>query len=108
LQVTVRVSPRELSQSDLVDHLRTVIYETGVIADSIVLTIDDRSLQGDLGLMHHTLRSVRKLGVRLALDDSGGGIGALGHLRGLEIDVLRIDPTYLTSITDSQRDRAVI
>lgn len=108
LQVTVSVSPRELSQSDLVDQLRAVIHETGVIADSIVLTIDDRSLQGDLGLMHHTLRSVQKLGVRLALDDSGGGIGSLGHLRGLEIDVLRIDPTYLTSITDSQRDRAVI
>jgi diguanylate cyclase (GGDEF)-like protein len=108
LQITVSVSPRELSQSDFVEHLDAVIRETGAVAESVVVVIDERSLRADLGLIHQTLRAMRKIGVRLALDDVGGGLGALGHLRGLEIDLLRIDPSYLTSVTDSQRDRAVV
>lgn len=112
LQVTIRVTPRELSQSDFVEHLQHVLADTGAQPDSLVLEIDERALLGDLGLLRQTLRSVRKLGVRLGLDDFGAGLGSLGHLRSLDIDILKIGPSYITSFDplfeDAARDRAVL
>jgi diguanylate cyclase (GGDEF)-like protein len=108
LQVTVTVSPREVSQSDFVDQLQQALTETGARPDTIVIEIDERTLLGDLGLLRQTLRAVRKLGVRIGLDDFGAGLGSLGHLRNFEIDVLRIDQSYVSSLTDSPRDQAVV
>jgi predicted signal transduction protein with EAL and GGDEF domain len=108
LQVTLNVSPREVSQSDFVDNLHQIIVETGAFPDAVVVEIDERSLLGDLGLLRQTLRAVRKLGVRLGLDDFGAGLGSIGHLRTLEIDVLKIDPSFVSTFADSQRDHAVV
>jgi diguanylate cyclase (GGDEF)-like protein len=108
LQVTIAVSPRELSQSDFVEQLHLAIVDTGAHAETIVVEIDERALLGDLGLLRQTLRAVRRLGVRIGLDDFGAGLGSLGHLRNFEIDVLKIDQSYVTSLTESQRDQAVV
>jgi EAL domain-containing protein (putative c-di-GMP-specific phosphodiesterase class I) len=74
----------------------------------MVIEIDERSLLGDLGLLRQTLRAVRKLGVRIGLDDFGAGLGSLGHLRTFEVDVLKIDQSYVASLADSHRDQAVV
>jgi predicted signal transduction protein with EAL and GGDEF domain len=108
LQVTITVSPREVSQSDFVEQLHAALADTGARADSIVIEIDERSLLGDLGLLRQTLRAVRDLGVRIGLDDFGSGLGSLGHLRTFEVDVLKIDQSYVASLDDSQRDQAVV
>ena len=108
LHVTVNVSPRQIAQSDFVDQLRNTIIDTGVIADTIVIEVDERSLVGDLGLLRQTLRAVRGAGVRLGLDDFGAGLSSIGHLRTLDIDILKIDPTYVSSLADSPRDHAVV
>jgi EAL domain-containing protein (putative c-di-GMP-specific phosphodiesterase class I) len=108
LQVTVTVSPREVSQSDFVEQLHQAISESGARPDTIVIEIDERTLLGDLGLLRQTLRAVRKLGVRVGLDDFGAGLGSIGHLRNFEIDVLKIDQSYVSSLADSPRDRAVV
>jgi diguanylate cyclase (GGDEF)-like protein len=108
LQVTVTVSPREVSQSDFVHQLHAVINDTGAMPDTIVIEIDERALLGDLGLLRQTLRAVRKIGVRLGLDDFGAGLGSLGHLRTLDVDVLRIDQASVAGFTDSPRDQAVV
>jgi diguanylate cyclase (GGDEF)-like protein len=108
LQVTVTVSPREVSQSDFVEQLQIAIADSGALADTIVIEIDERSLLGDLGLLRQTLRSVRKLGVRVGLDDFGAGLGSLGHLRTFEIDMLKIDQSYVQMLGDSSRDQAVV
>jgi diguanylate cyclase (GGDEF)-like protein len=108
LQVTVTVSPREVSQSDFVDQLHNALADTGAAAETMMIEIDERSLLGDLGLLRQTLRAVRKLGVRIGLDDFGAGLGSLGHLRTFEIDLLKIDQSYVANFSDSQRDQAVV
>jgi diguanylate cyclase (GGDEF)-like protein len=108
MQISIAVSPREVSQSDFVEQLQILLADTGAAAESVVIEIDQRALLGDLGLLRQTLRSVRKLGVRLGLDDFGAGLGSVGHLRTLEIDLLKIDPTYVSNFAESARDHAVM
>ena len=47
-------------------------------------------------------------GVRTALDDFGAGHAALGHLRQLNVDTLKIDRAFVMRLTRDDRDDAIV
>jgi diguanylate cyclase (GGDEF)-like protein len=102
------VVPRQLSQADFVDRVRWAIEETGASPDSIVLQIDERSVSGDMGMLRQTIRAARAIGVRVALDDPGAGLSSLGHVRHFDIDILKVDASYVAGAAEDRRDAAVV
>ena len=55
-----------------------------------------------------TLAALSKLGVRLALDDFGTGYSTLAHVQRLNVDILKIDRSFVEQIGGSDRDREII
>jgi diguanylate cyclase (GGDEF)-like protein len=84
-----------LRRYDLPSHLLTL-----EITETIMLTDADRAL----GL----LADLRALGVRLSLDDFGTGYSSLTHLSELPIQQLKIDRSFVSQITHSDRDSAIV
>ena len=108
LQVTVNLSARQIKQADFVDHLRDIMRETGANPETIFLEIDDRALTADRGLVWQALRGAKRLGFRLALDDFGAGLSSLRHLHDFELDMLKIDPTYVAGLGVDSRGTAIV
>lgn len=54
------------------------------------------------------MRELKGLGVRLALDRFGAGLSALGCLRRLPIDVLKLDRCLWGGVSSAPADRAVV
>ena len=108
LHVSVNLSARQIKQADFVDHLRDIIRATGVNPESIFLEIDERALTADRGLVWQALRGAKRLGLRLALDDFGAGLSSLRHLHDFELDLLKIDPTYVAGLGVDQRGTAIV
>jgi EAL domain-containing protein (putative c-di-GMP-specific phosphodiesterase class I) len=48
------------------------------------------------------LASLRRLGVRLAIDDFGTGYASLASLRGLPVDIIKIDPSFVAGLGHDQ------
>jgi EAL domain-containing protein (putative c-di-GMP-specific phosphodiesterase class I) len=55
-----------------------------------------------------TMKRLRKLGVKLAMDDFGTGTTSLGYLRDLPLDYVKIDKSYIWKLRSEATSRLII
>jgi diguanylate cyclase (GGDEF)-like protein/PAS domain S-box-containing protein len=108
LSMSVNLSVREIQDPGLVDHVATVLRETGIGPATLVLEITESSMVEDADETLVTLHALRALGVRLAIDDFGTGYSSLSYLQRLPIDVLKLDRSLVTISEAGQRDAALV
>ncbi|MBB3677008.1 diguanylate cyclase (GGDEF)-like protein/PAS domain S-box-containing protein [Modestobacter versicolor] len=103
LGVAVNVSARHVRSGELVDDVLSALEASGLPASRLVLEITESVLLDDEHVVAD-LELLRRLGVRIAVDDFGTGWSSLAYLVGLPIDVLKMDRQFLADVeTDPQR-----
>ncbi len=90
LWMSVNASARQLAAPGWLATVATAIDTHCVPAESLIVEVAEASLPDDAGAVEQ-LAGLRALGVRTAIDHFGTGPTALGHLRRLPVDVLKID-----------------
>lgn len=92
--VAVNVSGRHLGRGTLYDDVVEMLQRWEVEPSRLAIEITESALLDDLGTAADTLRSLRELGVQIAIDDFGTGYTSLSHLRNLPADTLKIDRSF--------------
>jgi diguanylate cyclase (GGDEF)-like protein len=95
LSVTVNLSVRQLLSGTFSDHLREALRESGLPSSSLTLEITESMLLDDSDTVGAELALIKDLGVRLAMDDFGAGYSSIALLLRLQVNVLKIDKTFL-------------
>ena len=62
----------------------------------------------DADLAARRLQELRRLGVRLAVDDFGTGYSSLSYLRQFPFDILKVDKSFVATITDADAIPAIV
>lgn len=106
--MSVNLSGRQLHDPTLVGRVASSIEEHGVAPSQLCLEVTETALIGELGEAKATLAALSGLGVRIALDDFGTGYSTLAHLQRLDVDILKIDRSFVEQIGASARDREII
>ncbi|MEA2422237.1 MAG: hypothetical protein QOF55_1336 [Thermoleophilaceae bacterium] len=107
IDVSVNLSPRQLTHPDLVEHVRTALTDSGLPAKALILEITESVLLGDAERPLETLRALRSLGIRLALDDFGTGYSSLAYLTRLPLDILKLDRAFIARLAPDSQEAAV-
>jgi EAL domain-containing protein (putative c-di-GMP-specific phosphodiesterase class I) len=55
-----------------------------------------------------TLRALRELGVKLAIDDFGNGYSSLSYLKRFPVDVIKIDRSIVEGLSQDRGDSAIV
>jgi diguanylate cyclase (GGDEF)-like protein/PAS domain S-box-containing protein len=108
LVVSLNVSPVQFGMPQLVDDLRRVLGEFNLRPAQLEVEVTESALMQDLEMTREQLRQLRALGVRIAIDDFGTGYSSLAYLRHFELDTLKIDRLFISSMLESRRDAAVV
>ena len=108
LFVSVNISPRQLTRPDLAADISHALTTSGLPANLLCLEITETALLRDPGPIVESLRRLKSLGVRIAIDDFGAGASSFGLLRILPVDQIKIDHTFIQGLGETTSDRAVV
>ena len=106
--VAVNISPTQLGDRSLVDHIERILEETELAPERFVIEITETAMLTDMEAALHTLRRLRDRGVGIALDDFGTGYSSLLYLRSLPVTALKIDRSFVTSCLHDHDDLVIV
>ena len=108
LRMAVNVSARQLAEPDFVQGVADVLADTGLAPQCLELELTESAVMDDVAHATAVMHELKKLGVKLAIDDFGTGYSSLAHLKRFEIDVLKIDQTFVRDLADDPDDAAIV
>jgi diguanylate cyclase (GGDEF)-like protein len=108
LDVSVNISGRQLDNDNIIDDIRDALQASGLPASSLIIEITETALMHNVEAIAQRLRTVKELGVRIAVDDFGTGYSSLAYLRQFPVDCLKIDRMFTNAITSSPESKALI
>jgi diguanylate cyclase (GGDEF)-like protein len=100
LTMSVNLSTRQLSSPELLDHVEDALRGARLDPTRLILEMTETALVEDPAQATIKLRQLRTLGVRLAIDDFGTGYSSLSYLRQFPVDILKLDRSFVETITD--------
>ena len=106
--LSVNLSPRQFRSRDIIGMVKTALDDSNLPGSSLSLEVTESSLMEDSDKAVDTLLALRKLGIKIYIDDFGVGYSSLSHLRLLPVDLLKIDRAFVTRLEDEPGDRAVV
>jgi diguanylate cyclase (GGDEF)-like protein/PAS domain S-box-containing protein len=107
LTMSINLSAQYLDHPDLVDMVASVVSDNALNPQHLVLEITESAILRDLDVSAPRLAALRKTGVRIAIDDFGTGYNSLAYLSQLEIDILKIDKSFIDRVTVDRQDAAI-
>ena len=106
--ISINLSARQLLAPGLVSMIERVLDATGLPPTSICVEITETVLLADVDATAQALRSLKDLGVLIAVDDFGTGYSSLLYLKRLPVDDLKIDQSFVQGLGHSPEDRAIV
>jgi len=107
ITVSVNISVRQLLQSDFAKIVVNTLKYYQLQPQFLELEITETILIESFEAIIPQLKKLREIGIRIALDDFGKGYSSLSYLKQLPISTLKIDKSFISSISDND-DRSLL
>ncbi len=108
LFISVNISGRQFSATDLVDQVTRVLAETALPPKNLKLEITETSIMERAESSVDKLLRLRHLGVTLSVDDFGTGYSSLSYLQRFPLDILKIDLSFVQGIDGSAENLEIV
>ncbi|HXW20034.1 MAG TPA: EAL domain-containing protein, partial [Roseiarcus sp.] len=105
LRIAVNASPATLLEADWVARFEASLAAHPGAANRLIVEITESLAIKDLERTARILAEVKSLGVKVAMDDFGAGHTSFRNLRGLGVDIVKIDGAFIQNIARSADDR---
>ncbi|WP_326825212.1 putative bifunctional diguanylate cyclase/phosphodiesterase [Streptosporangium sp. NBC_01756] len=96
--LSLNLSARQIMAPRFVETVESALTESGLPPGALTLEVIEEMLVEDADETITRLSELRRLGVRLAIDDFGTGYASLAFLRQLPVDMIKIDPSFVSGL----------
>ena len=100
ITLSVNLAGESLTDPSLPARVSHALTDHGVAPDRLSIEVLESSVIEHDRRALTSVRALRALGVRVAVDDFGAGYASLARLRALEPDVIKVDRSLLAAETD--------
>lgn len=106
--VSINVLPHILKDDWLIAAVQRHLSETRLPPEVVTIEVTERQWPEDPEASYRVLESVRRLGVRVSLDDFGTGHSSLSHLQRVRFDEVKIDRSFVVRAVENEADRQIV
>lgn len=104
--MAVNISPRQFTD-ELPGDVAAALQASGMEPHLLELELNESTVMGNAARSVRLLGELKRLGVRIAMDDFGFGYSSLAQIDQLPIDTLKVDRSVIREIDGNTRDGSV-
>ena len=108
LVLAINVSPSQWQDLELPLHIIKASEKANFSPSRLTIEITESALFNNLQKATIIANQLKAVGCRLALDDFGTGYSSLAHLQALPFDELKIDRSFVGSMTNTRESRKIV
>ncbi|MCL1114944.1 EAL domain-containing protein [Shewanella basaltis] len=108
IPVSVNVAVAQFADPNLEHMIATALQESQLPAELLELEITETALMLDAEEMQTKLSQLKALGVTIAIDDFGTGYSSLAYLKKFNVDVMKIDMSFVKDMLNNKHDYEIV
>jgi diguanylate cyclase (GGDEF)-like protein len=108
LVVSVNLSALDILNARIITLVQTLLAEHQLPAHLLCLEITESALINEPEVALKNLYALADLGVKLSIDDYGSGQASLGYLKSLPVHELKMDQSFVTGISTTPKNAAIV
>jgi len=102
-RIFINLSGHDFRDIGQFDHLTQMLSKQPELAAQLAIDITEDVLMDNPALRGKQLQQLRALGLQIAIDDFGTGYSSLAELVNFEVDILKIDASFIHGIGADQQ-----
>jgi diguanylate cyclase len=106
--ISVNLSMRNLRDPQLPEAIATLLERCNIEPVLLRIEVTENVLMNDPARAMEVLSRLKELGVHITIDDFGAGQASFGYLRGLVVDELKVDKSFIKDIADDEQGSALV
>lgn len=107
LTIAVNVSAIQLQNSNFPQTVTKALKISGLDPHRLILEVTESALIAREQIVVANMQAIVAMGVRFSIDDFGMGYTNFDYIRKLPIHSIKIDKTFVSRITDSEKDARI-
>lgn len=105
--ISINISAIQYKQPDFVNHLIATMQKYKIEPKELELEITESILIEDFEEVIRRLHTLRDYGIKVSLDDFGTGFSSLSYLKGMPIDTLKVDKSFVDTILSDDSTKII-
>ena len=107
VSISINISAIQLIREDFARNLFEMIYSTGVVPANISLEVTESVFSSNYQEMNRILGELKRAGIQIAVDDFGTGYSSLARQKELNVNILKIDSSFINALMHVEPQDAI-
>ncbi|VEF47945.1 diguanylate cyclase/phosphodiesterase [Bacillus freudenreichii] len=108
IKIAVNISIKQFNEQNFVESVSQILNETKLNPEYLELEITESIAIMDHSITLKKLHALKNLGVKISIDDFGTGYSSFGYLQKYPINILKIDKSFITGISNNKDSAAIV
>lgn len=104
----INLSSASLDDPELFQLIAGLIQDLHLDPGRLMFEITETVAMRDFAASSSLISGLRALGCRVALDDFGAGMSSFGYLKNLELDMVKIDGSFVQELATDRMSQSIV
>ena len=106
--MSVNLSSRQFAQANLIAQVQETLITTGLDGANLKLEITESMVMEDVKNTIDLLHELKKLNIKISMDDFGTGFSSFSYLHLFPTDTLKIDRSFVSNMSQGLKNQEIV